>query len=259
MTWSAARSTISNVLNGAEKRELAVKRLHAGETIPQMEGCLMLPGGRERTVLLGGQPIAIGDERCMLFTFADLHPRQQAQHALKHSEERFSKAIPHGGLARWRSWRSMAFCVADVNDAFTLVTGWSREEVLGREEAQLGLWGDTAACASIEKQIVADGHLHQVDVQLGGKTGSVGDFQLSVETTEIQGVSCVFSLMHDVSEHRQTETELLAACRVGDGGTRRGSANESSSVWQPSKVTVRRQVLHQKYRRYRSAYAVCSH
>ncbi|MGI4801219.1 MAG: PAS domain S-box protein [Janthinobacterium lividum] len=199
-----------DVLNGAEQRELAVNRLHAGETIPQMEGCLALLNGRERTVLLGGQPIAIGDERCMLFTFADLHPRQQAQHALKHSEERFSKAF-HMAPGPMAILALDGFCVADVNDAFTVVTGWSREEVLGREQAQLGLWGDAAACAAIERQILANCHLQQVDVRLGGKAGSIGDFQLSTETTEIQGVSCVLTLMHDVSEHRQTETELLAA------------------------------------------------
>ncbi len=51
-------------------------------------------------MLLGGQPLEIGDEACMLFTFADLHPRQQAQDALRQSEERFSKAFPWR-RARW--------------------------------------------------------------------------------------------------------------------------------------------------------------
>lgn len=111
-----------DVLNGAEKRSLAIKHLHAGETIPQMEGCLALPDRLERTVLLGGQPIEIGDERCMLFTFADLHPRQLAQHALKHSEERFSKAfrMAPGSMA---ILTVDGFCIADVNDAFTTMTG----------------------------------------------------------------------------------------------------------------------------------------
>lgn len=199
-----------DVLNGAEHRSLAIKRLHAGETIPQMEGCLALPDGLERTVLLGGQPIEIGDERCMLFTFADLHPRQLAQHALKHSEERFSKAF-HMAPGPMAILTVDGFCVSNVNDAFTAMTGWKREEVLGREEAALGLWGDEAACAAIERQLVEAGGVRQVDICLGGKKGSIGKFQLSAEMTEIQGVPCVLSLMHDVREHKQTETDLLAA------------------------------------------------
>ncbi len=129
-----------DVLNGAQKRELAIKQLHAGETIPQMEGCLALPGGRERTVLLGGQPIAIGDQRCMLFTFADLHPRQQAQTALKHSEERFSKAF-HMAPGPMAILALDGFCVADVNDAFTMVTGWSARGGARPRAVRTGLVG----------------------------------------------------------------------------------------------------------------------
>ena len=199
-----------DVLNGAEKRGLAVKRLHAGETIPQMEGCLSLPGGLERTVLLGGQPIELGDEPCMLFTFADLHPRQQVQHALKLSEERFSKAF-HMAPGPMAILTLDGFCVADVNAAFTTATGWRREEVMGHGEAELGLWGDAAACAAIERELYETGHLRQVDIRLGGKNGPVAEYQLSADTTEIQGVACVLTLMHDVSEHKQTESELVAA------------------------------------------------
>ncbi len=199
-----------DVLSGAEKRELAVKRLHAGETIPQMEGCLSLPGGLQRTVLLGGQPIEIGDDACMLFTFADLHPRQQAQHALKLSEERFSKAF-HMAPGPMAILTLDGFAFADVNGAFMTVTGWSREELLGRGEAELGLWGDQAACDVIERQLYETGRLRQVDIKLGGKGGPVGDFQLSAETTEIEGTGCVLTLMQDVGEHKQTETELIAA------------------------------------------------
>ncbi len=199
-----------DVLAGAEQRELAIRRLHAGETIPQMEGCLALPDGQVRTVLLGGQPIEIGNEHCMLFTFADLHPRQQAQHALKHSEERFSKAF-HMAPAPMAILAADGFRIIDVNDAFTTATGWRREEAVGRGEAELGLWGDTGACAVAECRLDETGHLRQMDIWLGGKNGVVGVFQLSAETMQIQGVSCVLAVMHDITEHKQTESELVAA------------------------------------------------
>ena len=129
-----------DVLHGVERRELAIRRLHAGQTVPQMEGCLVLPDGRERTVLLGGQPLQIGDEACMLFTFADLHPRQQAEDALRASEERFSKAF-HLAPGPMAVLTLAGLRILDVNDAFTAATGWRREEVVGRSEAELRLWG----------------------------------------------------------------------------------------------------------------------
>ena len=72
-----------DVLAGARNRDLAVARLNAGGTIPQMEACLDLPDGGSRFVIVAGQPIAMGDEPCMLFTFADLELRRKAEAALE--------------------------------------------------------------------------------------------------------------------------------------------------------------------------------
>ena len=199
-----------DVLAGAERRDLAIERLHAGQTVPQMEACLSLPGGLERTVLLGGQPIEIGDEACMLFTFADLHPRQQAQHALRHSEERFAMAFdmapgPMAILAL------DGLRILDVNSAFTAATTWRREEVVGRGEAELELWGRGQQREAIERTLRETGQLRAVDVELRAKDGTVGDFLLSAETVEIHGVPCVLSLMLDITERKQTETDTLDA------------------------------------------------
>ncbi len=199
-----------DVLRQVDRRDLAIKCLHAHETIPQMEGCLALPGGQERTVLLGGQPIEIGDEDCMLFTFADLHPRQVAQHALKHSEERFSKAF-HLAPGPMAILALDGLRILDVNTAFTEVTGWRREEVVGRAEAELERWSTGEKREEFERQLKLYGHLRGVDVQLRAKDGALGDFLMSAETVEIHGVPCVLSLMVDITERKQTETELLAA------------------------------------------------
>jgi PAS domain S-box-containing protein len=199
-----------DVLKDAEKRDIAVRRLHAWETIPQMEGCLELPGGAVRTVLLGGQPIEIGDERCMLFTFADLHPRQLAQHALRHSEERFSKAF-HMAPGPMAILALDGLRILDVNTAFTAATGWRREEVLGRGEAELGLWEQGEARSELERRLLESGHLRGAEVRLCAKDGTLGEFLMSADTVEIHDAKCVLCLMVDNAERKQTETELLAA------------------------------------------------
>ena len=199
-----------DVLQGAEKRDLAVRCLHEGRTIPQMEGCLTLQDGREKTVLLGGQPIEIGDQACMLFTFADLHPREQAQQALRHSEERFAKAF-HMAPGPMAILALDGLCVLDVNSAFTAATGWRREEVVGRGQAELEIWGQGEVREQLERQLKQTGHLRSVDVQLRSKHGGVGDFLLSAETVTIHQQRCVLSVMLDITERKQTETQLLSA------------------------------------------------
>ena len=44
-----------------------------------MEAELDLPDGGRKLVVVAGQTIALHDEPCMLFTFADLEPRRQAE------------------------------------------------------------------------------------------------------------------------------------------------------------------------------------
>ena len=199
-----------DVLRGAERRELAITRLNDGETIPQMEGCLLLPDGREKTVLLGGQPLEIGDAACMLFTFADLHPRQQAQDALRLSEERFAKAfrMAPGPMA---IFTLDGLRILDVNDAFTNATGWRREEVVGRPEAEVEFWGQGALRDELEHQMKQTGRVRSVEIELQSKDGVRCDYLLSAEMVEFHHERCVLSVMLDITERKQTETELLTA------------------------------------------------
>ncbi|MDQ2763564.1 MAG: PAS domain S-box protein [Pseudomonadota bacterium] len=199
-----------DILEGAEKRPLAVERLHAGITIPQMEARLRVPAGIEKTVLLAGQPIEVGEDACMLFTFADLHPRQQAEDALRHSQEQFAKAfrMAPGPMA---IIALDGLRILDVNNAFTAATGWRREEVIGRDEVELAVWGQDETRTQLERQVRETGHIHSADVQLRSKDGRVGHYLLSAETVTIHNERCVLSVMLDITDRKHTEMQLLAA------------------------------------------------
>ncbi|MHB1304192.1 MAG: PAS domain S-box protein [Acidiphilium sp.] len=199
-----------DVLEGAGRRELAIERLKEGRTIPQMEATLQLPAGGEKSVLLAGQPIEMGDVSCMLFTFADLDGRRQAEQALKQSEERFEIAFrlaPVPTLILLRdTWRVLL-----INDAFTRETLWEAEDVIGRDAEDLPLWEDAAAESILERGLKREGRVRNADFRLRTKSGESIDCLVSAEAVEIRDQSCVLLAAQNISERNRTGLELVEA------------------------------------------------
>ena len=75
-----------DVLEQADRKDLAIQRLGEGATIPQMQAELKLPEGGSKLVIVAGQPLDMNEEECMLFSFTDLEPRRKAEIALRQSE-----------------------------------------------------------------------------------------------------------------------------------------------------------------------------
>ena len=136
------------MLDDARSRDFAIARLNAGETIPQMEACLRLPDGGTRFVIVAGQPIDMGDEPCMLFTFADLELRKKAETALRHSEERFATAFRLTPVPTLLC-RADGLAVIGVNEAFTRTFGSCGGRVIGPNADAIGLWADERSARAL--------------------------------------------------------------------------------------------------------------
>jgi len=205
------RSTYElDVLDQAERKDLAIERLGAGETIPQMEAQIRLPGGGSKLVIVAGQPIEIGDDACMLFTFIDLEPRRQAETALRQSEERFAKAFRMTPVPTLVC-DLRQFQVTDVNDAFTSATGYGSDELLGRPLEDIGFLEPERMRAHVAAALEKTGGLQNVEYRIRRKDGQVIDCLVSAETVQIQGAPCFLMALLDITHRKQSEIELVSA------------------------------------------------
>ena len=199
-----------DVLARAEKRELAKDCLSQGRTIPQMEAELDSADGGTRLVIVAGQPIDMGDQQCMLFTFADLEPRRKAESALRQSEERFTRTfslapvpLAIGALDGHR--------LCDVNEAFTTLTGYDASEIVARPLGEVELWETPSLRHALEADIEAGEALRDREVRIRVKDGGVIDCIVSTEPIQLADEECVLWAMRDISVRKASERELVNA------------------------------------------------
>jgi PAS domain S-box-containing protein len=200
-----------DVLERAERRNLALERLGAGETIPQMEACLTVPsdpGGRQ--VVVAGQPIEVGEEPCMLFTFADLEPRRKAETALRQSEERFAKAFC---LAPVPTTISTAddHRLIEINEAFSRVLGYRAQDVVGYPADDIGLWVDDEERRRFEAELTKTGSVRDFETHLRVRDGGCIDCLISAETITLSERACILCSFQDITARRRSEEELVNA------------------------------------------------
>jgi PAS domain S-box-containing protein len=199
-----------DVLERAEKRDLGKERLAEGRTIPQMEAELSLPGGETKLVIVAGQPIDMGDQPCMLFTFADLEPRRKAETQLRHSEERFMRTFSLAPVALAIGARD-GHRLCDVNEAFTSLTGYPSAEIIGRPLGDVDLWETPELRHAIEADIDAGLAIRDREVRIRGKDGDVIDCIVSTEPIHLDDEACVLWAMRDISTRKASERELVNA------------------------------------------------
>jgi len=96
----------------------------------------------------------------------------------------------------------------DVNDGFTQLTGYTREEVVGRTAAALQNWVHPEDRERLVQALTQQGEWHNLETQFRTKAGHILDCLLSARAIEIGGEPCLLSVTRDITARKRTEEAL---------------------------------------------------
>jgi PAS domain S-box-containing protein len=179
----------------AQRREvMATRRPHRGRT---SYGELLLD--YEIT------PLVVNDELLGTIVIThDVTEQQRATAALRESETKFSIAFARSPLAL--TITSVADgTLVDVNEGFVQLSGYTREEAVGRTPDALGLWVDPEVRAERFRRMRAGERVPDIEARFRIKNGQELIGVVGSALVEINGSACVLSSVIDITDRKHAE------------------------------------------------------
>ncbi|MBI2678885.1 MAG: PAS domain S-box protein [Candidatus Koribacter versatilis] len=143
----------------------------------------------------------------------DVTDRVLAQQALRESEEKLSRVFQTSPDAITLSTLEDGHYL-EVNEAFLRVTGFARDEVIGRSSFEIGLWVDPMARATMLDELNHGGRVRNLETFFRMKSGEQRLFLMSADAIELQGRRCLVAFSRDITERRLLEQQFRQAQKM---------------------------------------------
>ena len=140
-------------------------------------------------------------------TVEDITDRKKTEEALRESEERFSKSFKTSPIsfviANMEDGR-----IIEINDAFTSISGFSREEAIGNTTLNMKIWVHEEDRKRMIVSLRNGKAILHKETMLRSKEGKVAIVLLSAQIIKLANRNCIISSIEDITKRKEVEDEL---------------------------------------------------
>jgi PAS domain S-box-containing protein len=198
-----------NLWVDARQRTEALASLTAGSPVRNVETRMRTRSGDERVCILNADVVVVDGRTCVLTALTDITDRVRAETALRESEQRFLLAFHANPLpmsiTRLDDGRHL-----EVNEAAVRHSGYTRDEMLARNKAQLGFWVSPEQRDDMRHELHATGRVRDFEVTFQTRAGARRQLLVNSQIMTFGGVPAVLSVSIDITDRIVLEAESRA-------------------------------------------------
>ncbi len=190
-----------------EQRVALLKSLTERGYIDDLEMLTRIRSGQVVPVLVSAVAVKLAGEDCYIWVARDISMMKAAEQKIRDSEAT-QRRIFDAGLDCMSIVEMATGNYLDVNESFCRETGFRRDEVIGSNFFNLGLWPDEREWTHFTESLVMTGEIRNQRVTHRTKDGTLVPYLLSAVQCELWGKLCCISTARDVSTIKAAEQKI---------------------------------------------------
>jgi PAS domain S-box-containing protein len=163
--------------------------------------------GSVRDVEVYSGPLLVKGQTLLYSIVHDITERRQIEEAHRQSEEKFRLAFQTSPDSINFNRLSDGMYI-DINEGFTKLTGYTREDAIGKSSIDLNIWYDPKDRQRLVKTLQKDGYVENLEARFRKKDGQIGVGLMSARVLRLNQEDVILSITRDITERKQVENVL---------------------------------------------------
>ncbi|WP_334877191.1 sensor histidine kinase [Nostoc sp.] len=137
----------------------------------------------------------------------DITDRKQGEVVLQNLAQKFAKAFSCSPDSITISTLQEGRFI-EVNDSFVNLSGYGRDEAIGKTSFELNLWVNDRDRLNLVQELQSTGVARNLEIDFQQKSGEIITTLLSAEVIDLNGIPAILAVHHDITERKQVEAQL---------------------------------------------------